>query len=84
MDDHLELLFVMTEDLFDATKDNIPVATGRRTDPAAAYHGYVVWKRRGVPNHPRIEITPDQVISPDKIAKGRQFVEGIFDAADFD
>ena len=27
MDDHLELLFVMTEDLFDATKDNIPVAT---------------------------------------------------------
>ena len=27
MDDNLELLFVMTEDLFDATKDNIPVAT---------------------------------------------------------
>ena len=33
MDDHLELLFVMTEDLFDATKDNMPVATGRRTEP---------------------------------------------------
>ena len=32
MDDHLELLFVMTEDLFDATKDNMPVATGGRTD----------------------------------------------------
>ena len=72
MDDHLELLFVMTEDLFDATKDNMPVATGRRTDPAAtgrrtdpaaAYHGYVVWQRRGVPNHPRIEISPDQGIT---------------------
>ena len=63
MDDHLELLFVMTEDLFDATKDKMPVATGRRTDPAAAYHGYVVWQRRGVPNHPRIEISPDQVIT---------------------
>ena len=32
MDDHLQLLFVMTEDLFDATKDNMPVATGGRTD----------------------------------------------------
>ena len=50
MDNHIELLFVMTEDLFDATKDNMPVATGRRADPAAAYHGYVVWQRRGVPN----------------------------------
>ena len=85
MDNHIELLFVMTEDLFDATKDNMPVATGRRADPAAAaaYHGYVVWQRRGVPNHPRIEISPDQVMSPDKTAKGREFVEAILHTGDF-
>ena len=84
MDDHLQLLFVMTEDLFDATKDNMPVATGRRTAAAAAaYQGYVVWKRRGVPNHPRIEISPDQVMSPDKTAKGLEFVEAILHTGDF-
>ena len=63
MDDHLELLFVMTEDLLDATKHNIRVATGRRTDPAGQYHGYVVWQRQGTPNRPRIEISPDQEIT---------------------
>ena len=45
MDEHLELLFVMTEDLLDATKQNARVATGRRTEPAGGHHGYVVWQR---------------------------------------
>ena len=40
MAEDLELLFVMTEDLLDATKDNMPVATGRRTDPDGQHHGY--------------------------------------------
>ena len=31
MDEHLEILFVMTEDLLDATKQNTRVATGRRS-----------------------------------------------------
>ena len=61
----------------------MPVATGRRTAAAAAYQGYVVWKRRGLPNHPRIEISPDQVISPNKTAKGREFVEAILHTGDF-
>ena len=38
LDDDLELLFVMTEDLLAATKDNMPVATGRRSD-ARRTHG---------------------------------------------
>ena len=63
LDDDLELLFVMTEDLLDATKDNMRVAAGRRADPAGGYHGYVVWQRRRTPNHPRMEISPDQVIT---------------------
>ena len=63
MDDHLELLFVMTEELLDATKHNIRVATGRRTDLAGGYHGYIVWQRQGAPNRPRIEISPDQDIT---------------------
>ena len=63
LDADLELIFVMTEDLLDATKDNMPVATGRRSDPAGRYPGYVVWQRQGTPNHLRIEISPDQVIA---------------------
>ncbi len=63
MDEHLALLFVMTEDLLDAAKDNMPVATGRRSDLAGGYHGYVVWQRQGTSNHPRIETSPDQVIT---------------------
>ena len=63
IDDDLEMLFVMTEDLLDATKDNMRVATGRRTDPAGRYHGYVVWQRQGTPNHLCINISPDQVIT---------------------
>ena len=63
LDEDLELLFVMTEDLLDATKDNLPVAHWRRTDPDGRHHGYVVWQRQGTPNHPRIEISPDQVIT---------------------
>ena len=31
MDEHLEFLFVMTEDLLDATKQNTRVAIGRRS-----------------------------------------------------
>ena len=50
MDEHLELLFVMTEGLLDATKQNARVATGRRSDPAGGYQGYVVWQRQGTPN----------------------------------
>ena len=63
IDDDLEMLFVMTEDLLYATKDNMRVATGRRTDPAGRYHGYVVWQRQGTPNHLCINISPDQVIT---------------------
>ena len=63
MDEHLDLVFLMTEDLLDATNHDIRVATGRRTDLAGQYHGYVVWRRQSTPNHPRIEISPDQVIT---------------------
>ena len=62
LDEHVEVMFVMTEDLLDATKDSMLVASGRRTDPNGQYHGYVVWQRTRTPNHPRIEISPDQVI----------------------
>ena len=63
MDEHLELLFVTTEGLIDATKQSARVATGRRSNPAGGYQGYVVWQRQGTPNRPRIEIPPDQVIT---------------------
>lgn len=60
MDDNLELLFVMTEDLLDATKAVLPLASGHRLDSDNnRYHGYVVWQREGTPNHPRIEISPN-------------------------
>ena len=63
-DQQVELLFVMTEDLLDASKDIMPVASGRRSDPHGRHHGYAVWQHAGTPNHPRIKISPDQVITP--------------------
>ena len=41
----------------------MPVAFGRRADPDGRHHGYVIWRRQGTPNHPCIEISPDQFIT---------------------
>ena len=63
LDEDVELLFLITKNLVDAARNNMPIAQGRRPDPDGRHHGYVIWQRQRTPNHPRIEISPDQVIT---------------------
>ena len=39
------------------------VSFGRRQDPSGSHHGYLTWASPDSPNIPRIEISPDQVIT---------------------
>ena len=62
-DDDLYLVFLMTGDILLATLNDVPVVTGRHGNPSEGYHGYITWTRIGTPNQPRLEVSPNQVIT---------------------
>ena len=58
-----DLIMATVPDLDNHEPTSHFVTSGRRKEPSGSHHGYVTWATPDSPAKPRIEISPDQVIT---------------------
>lgn len=58
-----DLLMATIPDIDNPDPASNIVIYGRRQEPSGSHHGYLTWASPDSPNKPRIEISPDQVIT---------------------